>query len=101
VPSRLASTMNRDTFLPTAEGEIRLLLLIDAFSGHREGLQGRTRLAKLDFLLRYPSFLRRALEKRGDPLDDQVLAPAQSNCAWSGIAMARGIRATSPSLARS
>jgi hypothetical protein len=57
--------MNRDLFLPTPEGEIRLLLLIDAFSRQRDGLQGRTKLAKLDFLLRYPAFLKRALDARG------------------------------------
>lgn len=69
--------MNRDTFLPTAEGEVRLLLLIDSFSGQQEGLQGRTKLAKLDFLLRYPAFLRRALDARGHPLDDDgaLLSP--------------------------
>ncbi len=47
--------------MPTSEGEARLLLLIDAFSTRRSSLEGRTKLAKLDFLLRYPPFLRRAL----------------------------------------
>ncbi len=60
--------MNRDLFRPTKEGEARLLVLIAAFSGRQEGLQGRTKLAKLDFLLRYPEFLERALLDRGvDP----------------------------------
>jgi hypothetical protein len=40
------------------------LLLIDSFSRKAEGLEGRTKLAKLDFLLRYPNFLRRALQIR-------------------------------------
>lgn len=46
--------------------EGRLLLLIDAFSsGHQsEGVRGLTKLAKLDFLLRYPTFLERALVAR-------------------------------------
>lgn len=35
----------------------RVLLLIDAFSSERSSLDGLTKLAKLDFLLRYPSFL--------------------------------------------
>jgi len=66
----MAGAMNSETFLPTAEGEIRLLLLIDAFSNQTGGLQGRTKLAKLDFFLRYPAFLRRALEIRHAALDD-------------------------------
>lgn len=52
-------------FNPSAESEARVLLLIDAFSGGGSShLQGRTKLAKLDFLLRYPRYLRRALERR-------------------------------------
>jgi hypothetical protein len=47
------------------EGQARLLLLIDAFSGGTGTLQGRVKLAKLDFLLRYPAFFRRAMEARG------------------------------------
>jgi len=69
----LVGAVNRGTFLPTAEGEIRLLLLIDAFSRQREGLQGRTKLAKLDFLLRYPAFLKRALRAKNVEVgDDEV-----------------------------
>jgi hypothetical protein len=46
--------------------EVRLLLLIDAFSRgeNAEGVRGLTKLAKLDFLLRYPTFLERALMAR-------------------------------------
>lgn len=45
----------------------RLLVLISAFSGeeHTEAVEGLTKLAKLDFLLRYPVMLERALEARG------------------------------------
>jgi len=45
----------------------RLLLLIDAFSGEDQtgSVQGVTKLAKLDFLLRYPGNLERALVARG------------------------------------
>ena len=53
--------MRRDLFQPTAEGEARLLLLIAAFTTAKKSLEGRTKLAKLDFLLRYPYFLKRAL----------------------------------------
>lgn len=45
----------------------RLLVLLSAFSG-KEGtgsVDGLTKLAKLDFLLRYPVNLERALEARG------------------------------------
>jgi hypothetical protein len=41
-----------------------LLLLIDAFSGPRRMLEGRTKLAKLDFFLRYPAYFQRALAVR-------------------------------------
>lgn len=68
--------MNPDLFRPTAEGEIRLLLLIDAFSNQPGGLQGRTKLAKLDFLLRYPAFLRRALAERAPSHGDAELPEA-------------------------
>lgn len=57
--------MRRELFLPSAEGEARLLLLISAFSVENGLLEGRTKLAKLDFLLRYPRFLQKALEIRG------------------------------------
>ena len=56
--------MRRALFQPTAEGEARLLLLIAAFSTNGSSLEGRTKLAKLDFLLRYPPFFARALAKR-------------------------------------
>ncbi|MFC7481497.1 hypothetical protein ACFQX7_17675 [Luedemannella flava] len=58
-----------ERFRPSREAEARLLLLIDAFS--RTGkdqvryLQGRVKLAKLDFLLRYPRHLRRVLLAHG------------------------------------
>jgi hypothetical protein len=55
----------RARFRPTREAEGRLLLLIDAFSRKANGspryLEGRVKLAKLDFLLRYPRHLRRIL----------------------------------------
>ncbi len=45
----------------------RLLLLLDAFSEGRasEAIEGLTKLAKLDFLLRYPVMLERALTAKG------------------------------------
>jgi hypothetical protein len=45
----------------------RLLVLIDAFAEDDQGgaIEGLTKLAKLDFLLRYPTMLERALEANG------------------------------------
>lgn len=45
----------------------RLLLLLDAFDENGRGgaVEGLTKLAKLDFLLRYPVMLERALQVRG------------------------------------
>lgn len=45
----------------------RLLLLLLAFAGDNNdgSIEGITKLAKLDFLLRYPTLLRRALETKG------------------------------------
>jgi hypothetical protein len=51
--------------LPEAEG--RILLLVNAFSGSVEKprvLEGRLKLAKLDFLVRYPKYLARVLRNR-------------------------------------
>jgi len=44
----------------------RLLLLLDAFAENGQGgvIEGLTKLAKLDFLLRYPVMLQRALEAK-------------------------------------
>lgn len=44
----------------------RLLLLINAFDeGNGGAIEGLTKLAKLDFLIRYPVMLERALEAKG------------------------------------
>jgi hypothetical protein len=53
--------MRKELFQPTAEGEDRLLILINALTSSRSSLEGRTKLAKLDFLLRYPQFFQRAM----------------------------------------
>ena len=60
--------MHKGLFLPTVEGEARLLILIDAFTGRRKSLEGRTKLAKLDFFLRYPTYLARILQIRSQKL---------------------------------
>ena len=56
--------MPLSSFQPSLEGEARLLLLIEAFSRRTKVLEGRTKLAKLDFLLRYPAYYKRALQIR-------------------------------------
>jgi hypothetical protein len=63
--------MRSDLFQPTVEGEARLLLLIEAFSRKTHTLEGRTKLAKLDFFLRYPLYLDRALKIRNAPEVDR------------------------------
>lgn len=58
----------RVSFRATREAEARLLLLIDGFSRKTTGprtLEGRVKLAKLDFLLRYPRHLATILSSRG------------------------------------
>jgi hypothetical protein len=55
----------------------RLLILLHVFNGENKSgeIEGLTKLAKLDFLLRYPVYLERALKvngkemKKGSPLD--------------------------------
>ncbi|TDW22109.1 hypothetical protein EV650_0942 [Kribbella kalugense] len=68
---------SRSRFQSSRESEARLLLLVDAFSRKSKGeprfLEGRVKLAKLDFLLRYPVHLRKVLIKHGvdaDRLED-------------------------------
>jgi hypothetical protein len=64
--------IGRARFRASPESEARLLLLIDAFSRKSNGsvrhLEGRVKLAKLDFLLRYPRHLRRVLLAHGAEL---------------------------------
>jgi hypothetical protein len=46
--------------------EARILVLLNAFDGGKQGaVEGLTKLAKLDFLLRYPVMLDRALAAKG------------------------------------
>jgi hypothetical protein len=62
------TTRRIEKFRPTREAEARILLLIDKFShsARAQGsLEGRVKLAKLDFLLRYPGHLGKVLAARG------------------------------------
>ena len=50
--------------------QARLLVLLRSFVGkeNTQTVEGLTKLAKLDFLVRYPTYLERAIQKRGgDP----------------------------------
>lgn len=51
--------------------EARLLILLKAFEG---GIVGLTKLAKLDFLLRYPTMLERVLRSRNQWIDPAIAA---------------------------
>jgi hypothetical protein len=58
----------RIAYRATREAEARILLLIDGFSRRTNSLrtlEGRVKLAKLDFLLRYPHHLATILGSRG------------------------------------
>ncbi|MFI8989861.1 hypothetical protein ACIG63_33480 [Streptomyces antimycoticus] len=56
---------------PSADAQARLLLLIDVFSGTTGdgGVEGRMKLAKLDFLLRYPDRFKQMMAVRGVEAD--------------------------------
>lgn len=73
-PDTRERELARQRFRSSREAEARLLLLIDSFSRKRDGtarhIEGRVKLAKLDFLLRYPGHLKRVLENRGAPERD-------------------------------
>ena len=76
-PPPAAVAGNHARFRSSREAEARLLLLIDGFS--RKGrdqpryLEGRVKLAKLDFLLRYPRHLLRVLDDVGVVPDDLAM----------------------------
>ena len=58
----------------------RILVLLHAFSRGSDGgpIEGLTKLAKLDFLMRYPVMLKRALEVRGRSTADVDLQEHES-----------------------
>jgi hypothetical protein len=76
--------MRAALFHPSAEGEMRLLLLIDAFSRPNRSLEGRTKLAKLDFFLRYPSFFARALALRAGKRPSRAAIAATKDAGEEG-----------------
>ena len=71
--------MRKELFQPSIESEARILMLINAFTTPTKSLEGRTKLAKLDFLLRYPSFMQRALAIRTSNQVMEVALEEQHN----------------------
>jgi hypothetical protein len=65
------TTVSREVVLPSADAQARLLLLIDVFSGTSgtSGVEGRMKLAKLDFLLRYPDRFKQVMAARGNDIE--------------------------------
>jgi hypothetical protein len=65
---RLLAELEDDSYLHTA----RLLVLMREFAGKKGTgkINGLTKLVKLDFLLRYPVYLERALQKTGAKKED-------------------------------
>ncbi len=61
--------LKANLFQPSIEGEARILLLITTFSKGNHFLEGRTKLAKLDFFLRYHNYFDRAIQLRGGNVD--------------------------------
>lgn len=54
--------------------EARVLLLVDAITGAGGKIDGLTKIAKLDFLLRYPAFLEQLASTRGLVVPSDVAA---------------------------
>jgi DNA-binding PadR family transcriptional regulator len=71
--------LRKELFQPSVESEIRILLLIDAFTKPTKSLEGRTKLAKLDFFLRYPVFMKRALAIRNPDQTMEISKEEQLN----------------------
>lgn len=75
VPRSTAADRARQEAAAAAYHQGRVLLLIDAMAGKQGMLDGLTKLAKLDFLLRYPVFLRQLADSgrvRGLVLDSET-----------------------------
>ncbi len=67
IPEDLVVETNRPRYYPTAEDSLefhaaRILLLLRYAGGRNAKISGRLKLAKLDFFVRYPSYLAKALE---------------------------------------
>lgn len=67
IPSGLVIDTSEPRNYPTAEDSLefhsaRLLLLLRYTGGKYSKISGRLKLAKLDFFVRYPSYLKKALE---------------------------------------
>lgn len=104
---KAAAQVEQDSELHLA----RLLLLLEAAQGHK-GVDGIMKLAKLDFLLRYPVCLSRALPRVGQPSSYAAVEAHEMNSIesrmvrfkygpwdsryrqWIGLLVARGLATT-------
>jgi hypothetical protein len=80
-----AGSGSHKRYQATPEATARILLLIDGFSRDSRGrvrhLEGRTKMAKLDFLLRYPQYLSRALQGANPQVsytDEELQSPIEN-----------------------
>lgn len=69
----------------------RLLILLNAFAGDQGdgSVEGLTKLAKLDFLLRYPIMLKRSLQAKNKSFKDVLLEDHECNSVESEMARYR------------
>ncbi len=70
---------------PLHEGRLLILLLAFAGDDKRGEIEGLTKIAKLDFLLRYPTFLQRALERKHRSTKNVVLQPHEERSVESSM----------------
>lgn len=56
--------MSKKDYKSTPESEARILILIERFTTKKNCMEGRTKLAKLDFFLRYPGYMEKAVKIR-------------------------------------
>lgn len=81
VPSDLSIETRTPQRVPFAEESLefhaaRLLLLVKLAGGRKGRIVGRTKLAKLDFFVRYPRYLERAAQIKGQQLaETRVVSP--------------------------
>jgi len=78
IPNDLVIETSKPLHYPTAEDSLefhaaRLLLLLKYAGGKYSKISGRLKLAKLDFFVRYPSYLKKAIE--ADAVITETISP--------------------------
>jgi hypothetical protein len=74
IPADLVIDTRQPQAVPSSEESLafhaaRLLFLLKYAGGKNDRIEGRTRIAKLDFFVRYPVYLQKAAMKEGIPTD--------------------------------